>query len=492
MLLYEKQIEQIVEKVVAKLRDTGRLEGSSGDPSMGSTGRDSFVGASPAAASAAAGIHETIAATIAAGKRAAPEVAALSLEKRKQIIEELRRVAVANSELVAKMAVNETGMGRVEDKIAKNHLAATKTPGIEDLPARAQSGDHGLTLTELAPWGLIGSIIPSTNPTETVINNGISMFAAGNSVIFNPHPGAKRTSQRMISLFSETVSRMGGPPDAFASVLDPTIETAQAVMSSPDIRLLVVTGAEGVVRAAMQSGKSVVGAGPGNPPAVVDETADLALAAKNIIGGASLDNNVICTDEKVTVVVESVADRLIKEMVRAGGFLTQAHQTRQLVNLLIPEAQPKRDTMVNRSFVGKDAAVILAEIGIRDIGDPRLVMCDVDADHPMAWTEMLMPVMPIVRARDANAAIDYAVAVEAGRRHTASIHSRNIENLSRMAHNIDCSVFVKNGPNYAGLGLGGEDFTSFTIASPTGHGMTSARTFARLRRCTLVDYFRIV
>lgn len=479
MLLQEKYIEQIVSKVVTQLRDSGRLE------KISST-------ASTSTSSVGPGIHETIDDAIAAARQAAPEVAALSVQKRREIIAELRRVATANAEDVARMAVDETGMGRVDDKVAKNNLAASKTPGVEDLETQAVSGDHGLTLTERAPWGVIGSIIPSTNPTETVINNGIGMFAAGNSVVFNPHPGAKRTSQKMIALFSKTVEEMGGPSDAFVSVLNPTIETAQTIMSCPDIRLLVVTGAEGVVRAAMQTGKSVVGAGPGNPPAVVDETADIAKAAADIVAGASLDNNIICTDEKVTVAVDSIADRLMGDMVAAGAFRTNAQQTARLVNLLIPEPQSRRDSKVNRAFVGKDAELILAEIGVRNVGSPRLIVCEVESDHPMAWTEMLMPVMPVVRVRDVGAAIDYAITVEAGRRHTASIHSRNISVLSRMAHDMNCSVFVKNGPNYAGLGFGGEGFTSFTIASPTGHGMTSARTFTRLRRCTLVDAFRIV
>jgi propionaldehyde dehydrogenase len=243
----------------------------------------------------------------------------------------------------------------------------------------------------------------------------------------------------------------------------------------------------------MKSGKKVIGAGPGNPPAVVDETADLKKAAADIVAGASLDNNIICTDEKVTVVAEKAADELVREMVSTGGYLISANQVRLLENLLYPEPPARgTHTQPDRRYVGKDAAVILDAMGVRDPGDPRLILCEVPPDHPFAWSEMLMPVMPVVRVKDADTAIDYAREVEAGRRHTASMHSKNIEKLSRMASVMDCSIFVKNGPNYAGIGFGGEGCTSFTIASPTGEGLTTARSFTRLRRCTLVGAFRIV
>ncbi|MFP4441562.1 MAG: aldehyde dehydrogenase family protein [Spirochaetia bacterium] len=487
MLLHERQIEEIVQGVTARIASEVSAEkGIFGKPLQ--EPKSSCSGSSEGA-----GIFDTVDEAVAASRKAALECARLSLSDRRRIIGALRNTALGSIEEVSRMAVEETGMGRVEDKIRKNRLAAMKTPGIEALTTEAVSGDDGLMLTERAPYGVICSIIPSTNPTETVINNGISMFAGGNSVIFNPHPGAKKTSIRMIELFSGTVSDNGGPDNVFVSVREPAIESAAALMHHPHVGLLVVTGAEGVVNAAMKSGKKVIGAGPGNPPAVVDETADLKKAAADIVAGASLDNNIICTDEKVTVVVEEAADELVREMVSAGGYRASANQTRLLERLLYPEP-PARGihTQPDRRFIGKDAAVILDAMGVRDPGDPRLILCEVPPDHPFAWSEMLMPVMPVVRMKDADTAIDYAREVEAGRRHTASMHSKNIEKLSRMASVMDCSIFVKNGPNYAGIGFGGEGCTSFTIASPTGEGLTTARSFTRLRRCTLVGAFRIV
>ncbi len=490
MLLYERQIQEIIEGVVSKITSEITSE-IAGDPGTG----DLKSGSEAAGEIKECGIFDTVESAMAASKVAAKDCASLSLSDRKRIVEALRTVALDHLEEISALAVEETGMGRVKDKIDKNRLAALKTLGTEDLSTDAVSGDDGLTLTEYAPYGVICSIIPSTNPTETVIHNGISMFASGNSVIFNPHPGAKRTSLRMIHLFAKTVEEKGGPPNAFVSVREPTVETATALMQHPDADLLVVTGAEGVVKAAMKTGKKVIGAGPGNPPAVVDETADPSKAAADIVLGASFDNNIICTDEKVTVVTEKAADALLREMEKAGGYRASSNQVRVLENTLYEEVPPRGvHSQPIRRFIGKDAAVILREIGVRDLADdaPRLILCEVEPDHPFAWSEMLMPVMPVVRVRDADAAIRYAKEVEAGRRHTASMHSKNIDKLSKMAYEMNCSIFVKNGPNYAGIGFGGEGYTSFTIASPTGEGPTRARDFSRKRRCTLVGAFRIV
>jgi propionaldehyde dehydrogenase len=492
MLLYERQIEEIIEgassRIVSQLHTDMRaaedgLQFADAKRAKGPTfGNET-----------GAGLFDTVEEALSASTEAARACAVLSIADRRRIIGALRTVVLDHLEEISRLAVEETGMGRTEDKILKNRLAALKTPGTEDLKPDAVSGDDGLTLEELAPYGVICSIIPSTNPTETIISNGIGMFAAGNSVVFNPHPGAKRTSLRMIELFAAAVEANGGPPNGFAGVREPTIETATELMYHPAVDLLVVTGAEGVVQAAMKTGKKVIGAGPGNPPAVVDETADLPKAARDIVNGASMDNNIICVDEKVTVVVETAAAELVREMEKAGGYVASTNQVRLLENTLYESPPPvNTHTQPIRRFVGKDAAVILREIGVRDPGDPRLILCEVGPDHPFAWSEMLMPVMPVVRVPDVDAAIRYAKEVEAGRRHTASMHSKNIEKLSVMAYEMNCSIFIKNGPNYAGLGYGGEGYTSFTIASPTGEGVTSARDFCRKRRCTLVGAFRIV
>jgi acyl-CoA reductase-like NAD-dependent aldehyde dehydrogenase len=452
MLLHERDIKRIVEQVI------GNLEGSPTTVKR--------VGAPPS--NAASGGHDTekgiygdVDHAVAHATEASEELSRLPVSKRAAIIEHMRKAVLDNLSSLAQLACNETGMGRAEDKILKNRLVAEKTPGTEDLTTWAKSGDHGISLEELAPYGVIGAVIPSTNPTETVVNNGISMFAGGNAVVFNPHPMARQCSLFAISLLNGVVESEGGPPDCFTAVARPSIDTAEALMRHARVPVLAVTGSEGVVKAAMQSGKRVIAAGPGNPPAVVDETADIAKAAKNIVSGGSLDNNIVCIAEKVTIVVESVADRLVAEMEQAGAYRASPKETRRLIDVTFAEpAQPNRQTAVNRRLVGRNASEILHAAGILADGDPRLIVCEVSSDHPFAWTEMLMPIMPLVRVSDVDAAIDYAVQVEQRCRHTATMHSRNIDKLMEMGRRINCSVYVKNGPSFAGIGLGGEGHTS--------------------------------
>jgi acyl-CoA reductase-like NAD-dependent aldehyde dehydrogenase len=449
--------------------------------------------ASPATAIAAAGSFANVDAAIRAANTAFQLFQDVPLATREAIIASIRESMLENAEALAREAHAETGLGRWQDKLVKNRLVAKKTPGCEDLVPAATTGDRGMTLTEHAPYGVIASITPSTNPTSTIICNTIGMLAAGNTVVFNVHPAARRVSIHNIALLNEATTRAGGPPNLVTAVADPTIESAQALMRHSGVRLLVVTGGPGVVEAAMQSGKRAICAGPGNPPAVVDETADIEQAARDVVRGASFDNNVICTDEKEAFVVESVTDRFLAAMKQHGALVLNAAQTRQIENAIFKKRNPApQASAVDRDLIGKNAGVILSRIGINAGDDVRLAVVDVDRNHPLVWTEQLMPVFPVVRVANADEAIDLAVAAEGGRRHTASMHSRNIQNLSRMARLINCSIFVKNGPCYAGLGEGGEGYTSFSIASPTGEGMTGPRSFSRYRRCVLVDHFRIV
>ncbi len=415
------------------------------------------------------------------------------LELRCRIINAMRVTARENAASLAKMAIEETGLGRYEDKLNKNLLAVDKTPGVEILKPLAFSGDRGLTLTERAPYGVIGAITPVTNPIATIICNSIGMLAGGNGVVFNPHPNAKQVSLKVIHLLNEAIIEAGGPANLLSTIAQPTIETAQALMKHPGIKLLVVTGGPGVVRVAMQSGKKVIAAGPGNPPVVVDETADIPRAACDIVAGASFDNNIVCVLEKEIIAVDKIADELKAEMKKAGAYELKSWQINRLKKIVIEKDNgPGKEGLINKAYVGKDAKFILSKIGVEAKDDIRLILAEVDREHTFFWTEQLMPVMPLVRVKNVDEAIALAKEVEQGNCHTAVMHSRNIEALSKMARTINTSIFIKNGPSYSGLGFGGEAYTSFTIASPTGEGLTTAINFTRERRCTLVDSFRIV
>ncbi len=470
----QNQIQRIVQEVVRGLRPDVQQPGSSGHDTLG--------------------IFGDVDSAVNAAALAFRQLDLLPLERRKDIIRHMRQAAREHAQVLAYEAWQETGMGRYEDKIEKNLLVADKTPGPEILEPIAWSGDRGLTLTERAPYGVIASITPSTNPTSTIINNAIGMISAGNAVVFNVHPMAKMVSAHTVAVLNQAIRQAGGPLNLITCTAEPTIESAQELMRHPGVRLLVVTGGGAVVREAMRSGKKAICAGPGNPPIIVDETANIEQAARDIVKGTSFDNNVICTDEKEIIVVNSIADQLKSAIKARGAVEISSWQLRRLLKVILDEDRgPGEHSVVDKAWVGKNAGRILREIGVDAGDDVRLVLAEVDNQrHQLVWTEQLMPVIPLVRVRNADEAIDLAIEAEHGYRHTAVMHSKNLDNLSRMAREFGGSIFVKNGPNLAGLGFGGEGFTSFSIATPTGEGMTTARDFTRVRRCTLVDSFRIV
>ncbi len=419
----------------------------------------------------------------------------LSLEKRKEIVANIRKRALENAERLGRMAVTETGLGKMPDKMNKIILQAKKTPGPEDIQPYAFTGDNGLTLVEQAPWGVVGSITPSTNPPSTVLNNSISIISGGNAAVFNPHPSAKNVSGEMAKLVHDAIVEAGGPCNLVTCIASPTIESAQALWSHKNIDLIVVTGGGAVVKAAMKSGKRAICAGPGNPPVLVDDTALLSKAAKDIVFGASFDNNVLCTDEKEIFVVDKVAHKLKREMIANGAYELEGIAIDKLTKILVdndPDGQGYRHVGINRNFVGKSPEEILKQVDIVPPPGTKLVFFEAPWDHPLVMAEQLMPVIPLVRCKTVEEGMERAVIVEHQFKHTFVMHSTSIVNLSNMAQLCRANIFVKNGPNVAGLGYGGEGYTTMSIAGTTGEGLTRASTFTRPRRCTLVDYFRII
>jgi acyl-CoA reductase-like NAD-dependent aldehyde dehydrogenase len=226
---------------------------------------------------------------------------------------------------------------------------------------------------------------------------------------------------------------------------------------------------------------------------VVDTTADLNLAARGIVAGASFDNNIVCTDEKEVIAVESIVDQLLQQMCQHGAYLLNVGELKRVEQAIFSERRgPRKRSVVEKSLIGKNASEILAKAGIACHGDPPLLVARVPNDHPLVWTEQMMPVLPVTSVPDVDTGIALAKEAEHGFGHSAGMYSRDIGALSRMARTINTSIFTKNAPFYAGLGEGGEGYTSFTIASPTGEGLTGPVAFSRLRRCVLVDHFRIV
>jgi propionaldehyde dehydrogenase len=460
-------VEQLVKDIIVT------VQSKAGATSGGSTGY--------------AGVFVDMNDAVEACWRAQKEFMKCSMADRERFVQAIRQCARDVAEEVSIDAIAETGMGRLGDRITKNLLVANQTPGTEDLVAEALTGDNGLTLFEMSPFGVIGAIAPTTNPTETLINNSIGMLAAGNGVVFSPHPTARKVSLKMIDYINRALMAAGAPQNLVVCVENPTLESTEAMMKHPKVTMLVATGGPGVVKTVLSSGKKAIGAGAGNPPAVVDETANIEKAALDIIHGASFDNNLPCIAEKEVLVVEQVADYL-KFCMEGSGltyWVTDPVMLKKLEDLLV------QNNAANKAFVGRDPQYIMKAIGYDLDPKIRLIMMDVPFEHPFVQHELMMPVLAFVRVKDFADACAKAIAVEHGFRHTAIMHSRNVEHLSYLAKAIQTTIFVKNAPSYAGIGVGGEGYTCFTIAGPTGEGLTSARTFTRKRRCVLADSFNI-
>ena len=457
MAVNQEQLQQIVTAVVAKLQ------------------------AEKKAPETTLGIFEEMNDAIAAAKEAQKVMQKMPMDFREKILTNIRKKTQDHAETLAKMAVEETGMGNVGDKILKHHLLAERTPGTEDITTTAWSGDRGLTLIEMGPFGVIGAITPCTNPSETILCNSIGMIAGGNTVVFCPHPAAIKTSQYASNLVNEASIEAGGPANVAVSVVNPTMEASKIMMAHKDIPLIAATGGPGVVTSVLSSGKRGIGAGAGNPPVLVDETADIKKAAKDIVNGCTFDNNLPCIAEKEVVAIDLIADELIYYMIEEGCYvISKEEQDRLTKTVLTPKG-------LNRKCVGRDAKTLLSMIGVTAPEQTRCIIFEGPKEHPLISEELMMPILGIVRAKDIDDAIEKAVWLEHGNRHSAHMHSKNVENLTKFGKAIDTAIFVKNGPSYAALGFGGEGFCTFTIASRTGEGLTSASTFTKRRRCVMSD-----
>ena len=416
----------------------------------------------------------------------------MTIEDRKKIIGHIRRISIEQCVELGTMEMNETQIGRLEHKIDKLKTLGMLSPGVEFMRSEVFSGDHGLAVVEHAPFGVIGAITPVTHSLPTITGNAVSMIAAGNTVVVNPHPSGKKVAAEGVRRFNKAIYDDLGIDNLICVMAEPTLETADIIFKHRDVALICVTGGPAVARAALNSGKRAVVAGPGNPPVVVDETADLDRAARSIIQGAAFDNNLLCIAEKEVFVVNSVFDQLRVAMARAGAARLNGSQVDQLTAKAIVQVGDDNHDAPSKEYLGKDASVLAQAAGLSVAADTELLFGETDQHHPFVTVEQMMPFVPFVRVRDVDEGIAMAKHYEHGFRHTAIIHSNNVTNMTKMAKALDTTIFVKNGPCMAGLGLGGEGYLSFSIAGPTGEGVTTPLTFTRERRCSLIDNLHVL
>ncbi len=413
---------------------------------------------------------------------------------RAKVVEIVKTLADANAVEWGRIELEETKIGRLDHKIEKLKIIKL-VPGVEWLRPDARSGDHGIMLEEYTPFGVVAAITPSTHSVPTLSGNVINIVAAGNAVVFNPHPAAAKCAAMAVREYNKAIERETGIANLITIIEQPTFDSFKAICSHEVVRLLCVTGGPAVVKAAMQTGKRAICAGPGNPPVLVDDTACMTRAAKCIIQGAAYDNNLLCIGEKEVFALENIADKLMTEMEKNGAFRLNSAQLDRLTKTVFTFKEGHgggcAEPSVNKDFIGKDVVVLARAAGVDVPANTQLLFAETDVNHPFVIEEQMMPFIPVARVKSVEEGIQASKVAEHNYKHTSIIHSHDVEHMTAMARALDTTIFVKNGPCVAGLGLGGEGYLSYSIATPTGEGVTNPRTFTRVRRCVMVDNLRI-
>ena len=471
----EQTVRAVVQEVLAQLGNSNGVASNNGHSQGGDWG-----------------VFDSVDAAVDAANEAFEKLKSASMEDRGKAIQIVKDICFDQAEELGAAELAETKIGRLDHKIEKLQIIK-KVPGIEFLKCDALSGDNGLTVTEYAPFGVIGAITPVTHSLPTLASNFVNMVAAGNTLVVNPHPSGAKIACEGVRRFNKAIYEAIGINNLVTIIGNPTIESADEIFKHRGVKLLCVTGGPAVARAALASNKRAIVAGPGNPPVVVDETADIENAARSIVIGAAYDNNLLCIGEKEVFAVDSIFDELMDAVGRNGGFRLNASSIEALTKAAFsPPKEPGGHWILNRDLVGKDASVLAATIGLSVPADTQILYGETDTSNPFVPEEQMMPFVPFVRARCADHAIDLALEFEHGFRHTGIIHTTNVKNMTKMGRLMETTLFIKNGPCGAGLGNGGEGYLSFSIATPTGEGVTNPLTFTRQRRCTLVDDLRII
>jgi aldehyde dehydrogenase len=480
MQLTDHAISRVVSEVLGELRRSrGAAPAVQATAALGKPGRF--------------GVFEQVSDAVTAAVEAQRALQKKGTEAWAKAVVCIRKICIEQAKPLGEEEFHETKIGRLDHKIEKLIVAGERTPGVEYLRTETSSGTNGVTLTEFAPFGVIGAITPVTHSLPTLAGNAINMLAAGNAMVVNPHPSGARVACHGVELFNRAIHEAIGIDNLITIIANPTLESANEIFSHRDVKLLCVTGGPAVGRAALASKKRAIVAGPGNPPVVVDETADLDNAARSIIKGGAYDNNLLCIGEKEVFAVQDIFDELLRAMERAGAVRLDKQQVELLTKAaFVPAADDKTHLVVNKDFIGKDPAELAERAGFSLPRKTELLFAETDESNPFVPEEQMMPFVPFVRVPNLDRAIELALKHEHGFKHTALIHSRNVETITHMGRVMDVSIFVANGPCMAGLGIGGEGYLSYSIATPTGEGVTTPLTFTRQRRLAMVGGMRIL
>ncbi len=475
----EHAIRQVVQEVLSQLSHTAGTNDSA-TPQRNGCQTNNW------------GVFNDVDSAVTAAQQAFEQLCEASVEARRVAVDIVKSICEDQADELGRLELEETRIGRLDHKIAKLKLVRS-IPGVEFLQSDIVSGDRGLTVTEYAPFGVVGAITPVTHSLPTLAGNFVNMVAGGNTIVVNPHPAGANIASEGVRRFNKAIYEATGLQNLVTIIGTPTIESAQAIFDHRGVRIAVVTGGPAVARAALKSPKRAIVAGPGNPPVVVDETADIDNAGRSIVTGAAFDNNLLCIAEKEVFAVGGIFEPLMQAVNHHGGFRLDAQQTARLTShAFAPPKEPGGHHVLNRDFIGRDATWLAGQIGVTVPQETQILYGETDEHNPFVPEEQMMPFVPFVRVSDVDTAIAMAKKYEHGFGHTAIIHSNNVQTITRMGRIMNTTLFVQNGPCTAGLGVGGEGYPSFSIATPTGEGVTSPMTFTRQRRSAMTDGLRII
>jgi aldehyde dehydrogenase len=475
-------IQDVVSEVMRRLGERS--------PGPVITARADIAKSQPAGGDGRFGIFANVDDAVNAATDAQKKLAKLSLDDRDAIVKLVKRMARENSRAWGQMEFDETRIGRLDHKIEKLEILEL-VPGVEFLKTHAQSGSNGVCLEEFAPFGVIGIITPVTHSIPTLTSNVINMVASGNSIVCNPHPSGANCAAHAVREYNKAIAAKFGIEHLVTIIQPPTLRSAEEIFQHRGVNLLVVTGGPAVARAAMSSKKRAIVAGPGNPPVVVDETACLKNTAESIVKGGAYDNNLLCIGEKQVFAVEAIFDKLLAQMEKAGGLILNSSQIETLTKKAFTWDKENRPH-VAKELVGRDATFLAQAAGTQAPPTTQLLVGETHFEHPFVQEEQMMPFVPFVRVRSVDEAIEKAIESEHGYRHTAIIHSRNLDAITKFGRRANVTLFIVNGASPAGLGLGGQGHLSYSIATPTGEGITTPLTFTRYRRVMITGSLRMI
>ncbi|WP_312470183.1 acetaldehyde dehydrogenase (acetylating) [Neobacillus sp.] len=405
------------------------------------------------------------------GKSAADQIAEYTEEQIDRILRNMVKIARENAVLLAKMAVEETGFGKVEDKTYKNHLSSTILyESIKDIKTIGviQENEAEKVMDIAEPVGLIMGIIPSTNPTSTAIYKSMIAIKSRNAIVFSPHPSAAKCTLKAAELMNKAAEEAGAPANIIGCISLPTMDATNELMKNKDIKMIIATGGPGLVKASYSAGKPALGVGAGNCPSYIEKTANVKQAVTNILASKTFDYGTICASEQSIIVEESNRDEVVAELKRQGGYFMSPEETTKVCRLLF-----KNGHAMNAKFVGRSPQVIAAAAGFSIPDEIKVLIGEqqgVGPDYPLSY-EKLTTVLAFYKVKDWQEACELCIKLlQNGIGHSMSIHTEDRDIVLKFAKKPAARILVNTGSTQGGTGASTGLMPAFTLGCGTWGG----------------------